>query len=139
MAERLRSIRSAVGLKSRARRSALELGFGRPPAVPDVALRPDSRPLGRPSGLGRGIGPARLPSTASGFMTALGCLPRRWLRSGMDAPPHLRMSVLAGPPPVVTLLNVLQRPGYRRWRAAAAQPAGANPTRWASVCYQGWK
>ena len=77
MAERLRSIRSAVGLKSRARRSAFEPALDMPPAVTDVALNPASSPLGRPSGLGRGPIPARFPSTASGFMIALDRPPGR--------------------------------------------------------------
>ena len=70
MAERLRSMRSWVGLKSMVRRSAAEPALGTPPGAPAAALKPDSRPLGRPWGLGRGTG--RLPSTASGFMVGSG-------------------------------------------------------------------
>ena len=66
MAERLRSMRSWLGLKSMVRRSAAEPVLGTPLGAPAAALKLDNRPLGRPRGLGRGAG--RLPSTGSVFI-----------------------------------------------------------------------
>ena len=63
-------MRSWLGLKSIVRRSAAEPVLGTAPGAPAAALKVDSRPLGLPSGLGRGTG--RLLSTASAFMMGSG-------------------------------------------------------------------